>query len=65
MRARLLRAAAAVAGGNVLYFLVAWRLLPESARHRPFALDLGLGVDFAICAALYGLLGLVFRRPRR
>ncbi len=65
MRARLLRAAAAVAGGNVLYFLVAWRHFPASARHRPFALDLGLGVDFAICLALYALLALVSRRPHR
>jgi len=63
MRARLLRAAAAVAGGNLLYFVAAWRHLPESARHRPFALD--LGVDFAICLALYALLALVPHRPRR
>jgi len=44
----------AVLGGNVLYMLVEPQL-PLAFRHRLFHVDLGLGLDFVICAALYGL----------
>ncbi len=54
---RVLRALAAVVAGNVLYFVVVARWLPEAARHRPFAFDFGLALDFALCAALYFALG--------
>jgi hypothetical protein len=55
--ARWLRALAAVVAGNALYFLLAAHALPERLRHRPFAPDAGLGLDFLICLALYLALG--------
>jgi hypothetical protein len=55
--ARWLRALAAVAAGNALYFLVVAPALPMPLRHRPFALDAGLGLDFLICLALDLVLG--------
>jgi hypothetical protein len=62
--ARWLRALAAVVAGNALYFLVAAPRLPELWRHRPFALDPGLGLDFVICLALYLALERVSRAGR-
>jgi hypothetical protein len=62
---RLARALAAILAGNVLYFLVAWPRLPEAARHRPFALDVGLAIDFAICVVIYAALGRLARRRLR
>ena len=53
---RFLHALASVIAGNALYFLVAAPHLPEAARHTPFAFDLGLVIDFAICAATYAAL---------
>lgn len=61
---RLLRALAAVLAGNALYFLLLTQHLPGWARHRPFALDAGLLVDFAICVAVYVGLGLLTRPGR-
>jgi len=66
VRARWLRALAAVVAGNALYFLLAAPALPERLRHRPFAPDAGLGLDFLICLALYlALGGLTGGRRRR
>ncbi|HVN76390.1 MAG TPA: hypothetical protein VMT19_08745 [Thermoanaerobaculaceae bacterium] len=66
MGTRLLRALAAVLLGNALYFVAAWPCLPEGLRHREFALDGGLALDFALCAAVYLALGVLLRRhPRR
>lgn len=62
---RLLRALAAVLAGNALYLLLLAPRLPEWARHRPFALDPGLLVDFAICLAIYVVLGLLVWRGRQ
>ncbi len=45
----------AVLGGNVIYLLVEPEL-PETLRHQIFRVDWGLGLDFAICAALYGVI---------
>ena len=53
---RLLRALGAVLLGNALYFVVLMPRLPGTLRHRPFALDAGLLLDFALCAAIYGAL---------
>jgi hypothetical protein len=61
---RLLRALAAVLAGNALYLLLLAPHLPEWARHRPFALDPGLLVDFAICLVIYLGLGLLGRSGR-
>jgi hypothetical protein len=58
---RLLRALAAVLAGNALYFLLLAPCLPAWARHRPFALDPGLLLDFAICLAIYFGLGHLMR----
>jgi hypothetical protein len=60
---RLLRALAAVLSGNAVYFLVLAPRMPEWARHRPFALDLGLLLDFLVCTGIYVALGLI--RPGR
>ena len=54
----------AVLGGNFLYYVILFPLLPPEARHRPSRLDWGLLVDFWICLALYGLLSLPLRRRK-
>ncbi len=64
MIARWLRALAAVVAGNALYFLVAAPRLPKSWRHRPFALDIGLAIDFMICLGLYLALERLARAKR-
>ena len=50
-----------VLGGNFLYFVVLYPLLPPEAQHRPSRLDWGLLVDFWICLAIFGLLSLCRR----
>lgn len=47
----------AILGGNVIYFLLTPRL-PAPLQHQPFRVDWGLGLDFALCVALYALLRL-------
>lgn len=56
------RALVAVLAGNALYFVVLMPVLPPGLRHTPYAYDLGLALDFAICLALYLALGRVGRR---
>lgn len=51
----------AILGGNVL-FLFLQPHLPATLRHQTFRIDWGLGIDFAICLAVYGLLRLVWRK---
>jgi hypothetical protein len=66
MFGRWVRALAAVVAGNALYFLLVAPALPMTLRHRPFALDAGLGLDFLICLALdLALGGLTAVRRRR
>lgn len=55
-RANFWRSLVAVLAGNAIYFLVVSPHVPESARHRRFAIDLGLIVDFWVCLVVYGLL---------
>jgi hypothetical protein len=38
--------------GNAVYFTLLPHL-PAAARHRPFAFDLGLLLDFVFCVAAY------------
>jgi hypothetical protein len=38
--------------GNAVYFTLL-PYLPALARHRPFAFDLGLMLDFVLCVAAY------------
>lgn len=61
----LLAATVAVVAGNALYFLVLWPHLPPQARHEVYQLDLGLLVDFWVCAACFGVLKLIFAFKKR
>ncbi len=54
----------AVLIGNAIYFLLVAPHLPERARHRYFAFDLGLLVDFWICLVVYGLVLSFFKKKR-
>lgn len=60
-----LRALIAVVVGNLLWFLVLQAQFPPALRHRPFAYDAGLLIDFLVCLALYLVLGRVRRRRPR
>lgn len=50
----------AILAGNVLYYV----LLPhlsEFWQHKLFQIDAGLGLDFVLCVAMYGVVRLIFR----
>jgi len=47
----------AILGGNVL-FLILEPYLPPLLQHHTFRVDWGLGVDFGLCAVLYGVVRL-------
>jgi hypothetical protein len=53
---RSFRAFVAVVVGNALYFVLLSPHLPVAWRHRPMVPDLGLLLDFVLCAVLYLLL---------
>jgi hypothetical protein len=55
----LARALAAVVLGNAVYFLLMPHL-PAGVRHVPFRLDAGLGLDFVICLAAFGVIKAFF-----
>ncbi len=59
----------AILAGNAVYFLVLTPGLPEWLRHRPFRLDAGLVLDFAVCVFCYalwrGAARLVRQTPKR
>lgn len=61
----LLEAVIAVIAGNAIYFLALWPYLPEHARHQIYRLDLGLLIDFWLCAACFGAIKLVSGFTRR
>ena len=63
--ARVLRALAAVLGGNAVYFLLLFPRLPEWARHEPLTVDPGLLMDLGVCVAIYLLLGRLAPAGRR
>ena len=64
--ARWIRALVAILSGNAVYFYLLAPRLPDRMRHRPFAFDAGLLLDFGICAAIYlGLGRLASRRAGR
>jgi hypothetical protein len=44
--------------GNAIYYLSLQPHLPDSLRHKVFNADLGLFVDFIVCAGVYGLIRL-------
>jgi hypothetical protein len=61
-----LRYLVAILLGNGLYFSLMPHF-PPPARHRPYALDLGLLIDFWFCLVVYGLLesaAFLYRRSR-
>lgn len=64
MLRNFLKALAAVAIGNAVYFLLVMPLLPARGHHEPFRLDLGLLIDFWICVLAYALLARVWQRRR-
>jgi uncharacterized membrane protein YedE/YeeE len=63
------RSLAAVLLGNLIYFALLMPILPAFARHsvslRTPRIDLGLVIDFVICAALYVLLGRFMPEKKR
>jgi hypothetical protein len=52
---------AAILVGNAIYFWAIGPRLPVELHHQSFRVDLGLVVDFLICAGIYGL-GCVARK---
>jgi hypothetical protein len=61
MLPRLLKQAAAVVLGCLLYFFVLMPHLPLVAQHQPFRLDWGLVVIVWICLVFYGAIELAVR----
>jgi ABC-type uncharacterized transport system permease subunit len=61
MLTRLLKQAAAVVLGCLLYFFVLMPHLPLAAQHQPFRLDWGLLVIVWLCLVIYGLVELALR----
>ena len=55
---RWLEYLAAILLGNAIYYLSLVPHLPEALRHQGFQMDWGMGVDFAVCVAVYGLIRL-------
>ena len=60
-----LQALIAVVVGNAIYFLALWPYLPENARHSVYRIDLGLAIDFWLCAACFGLIRLLWKKKMR
>ncbi len=60
---RWARALVAVLVGNLVYFATMPKL-PAALQHAPRRLDLGLLLDFCVCAAVFVLLSLGWRRFR-
>jgi hypothetical protein len=58
------KALLAVLLGNLAYF-AALPKLPTFARHSPNHLDLGLLLDFCMCAAVFAVLSRPWRRQDR
>jgi hypothetical protein len=48
--------------GNAVYFLLVSPNIPVAGRHRDFAIDIGLVIDFWVCLVVYGLIRLVLQR---
>jgi hypothetical protein len=63
------RSLAAVLLGNLIYFALLMPILPPVARHGISLsvprIDLGLVIDFLICAALYVLFGRLMPEKKR
>lgn len=61
---RWLEYLAAILIGNAIYFLSLSAHLPADLRHQSYKVDLGMALDFVICAAVYGLIRLGERVSR-
>lgn len=61
---RWLEYLAAIVIGNAIYFLSLFAYLPADLRHQTYKVDLGTGLDFVICVAVYGLIRLGERISR-
>jgi len=55
---RWLEYLAAILLGNAIYYFSLLPHLPDPLQHRGFQADLGLLIDFVVCAAVYGLIQL-------
>jgi len=55
---RWLEYLAAILIGNAIYYFSLSPHLPDALRHTNFSVDWGTLVDFAVCAAVYGLIRL-------
>ncbi len=55
---------AAILVGNAVYFTLLPHL-PARVRHEPYAFDLGLILDFALCVAAYAGVNALLRSPSR
>jgi hypothetical protein len=44
--------------GNAIYYFSLVPHLPDALRHQGFQMDWGVGVDFLVCVAVYGLIRL-------
>ena len=60
-----LKSLIAVVVGNAIYFLLLTPILPAAGRHSPRRYDLGMAIDFSVCAVVYGVIELVVRCSRR
>ena len=49
---------AAILLGNAIYYLSLTPHLPDSMKHKLYAPDVGLLLDFLVCAGVYGLIRL-------
>lgn len=65
MARNFLPALIAVLAGNAVYFLVLWPYLPPRARHGIDRIDLGLLVDFWVCAVCFAIVKLVWPKKKR
>ncbi|HXQ26127.1 MAG TPA: hypothetical protein VN822_06955 [Candidatus Acidoferrales bacterium] len=62
---RWLEYLAAIVIGNAIYYFSLVPHLPVALRHEGFAIDWGVGVDFAVCVAVFGLIRLGARLQQR
>jgi hypothetical protein len=55
----------AILVGNTIYYFSLMPHLPVALRHQSPKLDWGMGIDFLVCAGVYGLIRIGFRLQRR
>ena len=55
----------AILAGNGIYVAVLHPNLPPALQHRPYRLDVGMAIDFAICVLVYGAIRLGAVHARR